>query len=67
MELKKLLPGDKYDKAIDCIAKYLHDKGKGGDIDAWLSGKKRLEDVKGSDTEANASATAEQCVKGAMK
>lgn len=67
VELKKVLAGDKYDKAIDCIANYLHEKGKSADIDAWLSGKKRLEDVKGSDSEANASATAEKCVKNAMK
>ncbi len=66
-ELKKVLPGDKYDKAINCIADYLKDKGKGADIDSWLAGKMPLEQVKGSDTESNASATAAKCVKDAMK
>ena len=66
-QLKKVLPGDKYDKAINCIADYLKDKGKGADIDSWLAGKMPLEQVKGSDTESNASATAAKCVKDAMK
>lgn len=66
-QLKGALTGDRYDQAIDCIAKYLKDKGKGGDIDSWLSGKMPLEQVKGSDSESNASATAAKCVKDAMK
>lgn len=67
VELKKVLAGDKYDKAIDCIAQYLKDKGKGADIDSWLSGKMPLEQVKGSDSESNASATAAKCVKDQIK
>ncbi len=63
--VKAALPAKQYDKAVTCIAEYLHDKGKGSDVDDWVAGKKKLADVRGSDSESNASKKAQDCVKEA--
>lgn len=63
--VKAALPAKQYDKVARCIAEYLHDKGKGSDVDDWIAGKKKLAEVRGSDSEENASAQGGKCIKEA--
>lgn len=59
--IKSAVPADQYNSFVGCIADFLEQKGQASDLNEYISGKRSLNDVRGSGSESDAQAAGKQC------
>jgi protein involved in sex pheromone biosynthesis len=61
-DMKTAIPDAQFTAYVRCVAQFIHDKGKGSDVDAWVNGDKSIDEVRGFTSESNAQKAGQDCL-----